>query len=90
MIVTPKLCAPKIVPCIKVTTFCSFLPILERFCLVPFKTHLAVVVIVSKLVLSTWKAKSGGLAHEVDALGLIHWKSKVPIAIVHCKVIQSL
>ena len=90
IIATAVFFAPKIVQRNQVASFCSFLPVLERFFLVLFKTHLAIVVIASECMLSTWKAKVRRLAQEVNALGLIHWKFKPPLTIMHCHVHQSI
>ena len=73
-----------------VATFCSLLPILESFFLVPFEAHLAVVVMVTELELSSRTAKTGRLAKEVNALGLINRQSTSPIAIIHCHAEQSI
>ena len=82
MITIIVLFAPGITPRHQVTTFCAFLPILEPYFLILFKTHLAVVVKVSELVMSNWIAKTGTLTKEVNALGLIHRQPMPPIAML--------
>ena len=81
--------APKIMPRYNVATFCSFVPILERFLYVLFQTHLAIVVKGPELVLSSRTAKIGSLAKETNALMLIHRQPKLSFAMHHCKVRQS-
>ena len=70
-------------------TFCSLLHVLARFFLVLSKTHLTSAVKGCELVLRNSIAKSGGLAHQINALGLIHRKSKPSMQKVHCHAMQS-
>ena len=89
MITAVGLTAPNIIPCKQMTAFCGFLKILDPFFAVLFKTHLAFVMKDSELILSIRKAKTSGLAQEVNALGLIHRKSKLPKTRMQCHETQS-
>jgi len=85
IIVIAGLYARKIVPRKNVAAFCSFLKVQSSFLIILYKTHCTSMEHDSELKLSERIVKTGSLAEELNAFPLIHWTSKVPIAIMHCQ-----